>query len=298
MSVALPERPAITPSDRLGMTLFLAAVVHATVILGVTFSTEFTRPPQLKSPPVEIRLVHQRSEDKPEEAEYLAQANLEGGGTLDARQSPRSPAFVPLDPQRPGMDQTIRQAASPEEVPRRQETRPLTQTRSDLKTPQVELAPETQRRAVTAEELIAQSLEIASLSAEISQSMEEYAQRGKHRYIISAQAMEYRDAAYLDAWRTKVERIGNLNYPDEAKRRNLSGRLLLDVAINADGSLNGVTLLRSSGSKVLDDAAVRIVHLAAPFSEFPAEMRTDTDVLHITRTWEFLDSQLSATGKP
>ena len=294
MNAALPERAVVTPSDRLGMTLFLAVVVHATVILGVTFSADLTRAPQLKSPPVEIRLVHQRSQEKVEEAEYLAQANLEGGGTLDDRQSPRSPAFTPLNPQQPGMDQEVRKPTSPEEVPRQEEVRPLTQAQSDRRTPDIELAPVTQRQALTAEELVARSMEIASLSAEISQSMEEYAQRGKHRYIISAQAMEYRDAAYLDAWRTKVERIGNLNYPDEAKRRNLSGRLLLDVAINADGSLNAVTLLRSSGSKVLDDAAIRIVRLAAPFSEFSPEMRADTDVLHITRTWEFLDSQLSA----
>lgn len=294
MNTALPEHPQISPSDRLGMTLFLALVVHAVIILGVSFGTELTRPPQMKSPPVEIRLVHQRSEKAPEDAEYLAQTNLEGGGTLAEDQSPQSPAFVPLDPQRPGIDQAVRSPTSPEETRPQRETAPLTQAQSDWQAPQVELAPATQRQALTADELVARSMEIASLSAEISQSMQEYAQRGKHRYIVSAQAMEYRDAAYLDAWRSKVERVGNLNYPDEAKRRNLSGRLLLDVAINADGTLNDITLLRSSGSKVLDDAAIRIVRLAAPFSEFPPEMRSDTDVLHITRTWEFLNSQLSA----
>ena len=88
----------------------------------------------------------------------------------------------------------------------------------------------------------------------------------------------------------KITRIGNLNYPEEATRRNITGSLLLDVAINTDGSLNSLTLLRSSGSKVLDDAAMRIVKLAAPFAQFPDELRSDTDVLHITRTWEFLDS--------
>lgn len=294
MNPALPQQAAISPADRLGMTLFLAAVVHAVVILGVSFTSELTRPPQIKSPPVEIRLVHQRSESAPEEAQYLAQASLEGGGDLDRDQSPRSPAFVPLDPQQPGMDREARTPASPEQVRPRQDTKPLTRDESDRKTLETEIVPETQRQPLTAEQLIARGMEIASLSAEIDQSMQEYAQRGKHRHIISAQAMEYRDAAYLDAWRAKIERIGNLNYPEEAKRRNISGRLLLDVAINADGTLNNVALLRSSGSKVLDDAAMRIVRLAAPFAEFSPEMRADTDVLHITRTWEFLDSQLSA----
>jgi protein TonB len=139
-------------------------------------------------------------------------------------------------------------------------------------------------------------MEIATLSAEISQSMDAYAKRDKQRYI-SAQAKEYRDAAYLDAWRSKIERIGNLNYPEEAKRRGISGSLQLDVAINADGSLNSITLLRPSGSKILDDAAVRIVKLAAPFAQFPDELRSDTDVLHIIRNWEFLDSYRLDTSR-
>jgi protein TonB len=203
---------------------------------------------------------------------------------------PRSPAFTPLKPERPGLENEVRLPASPAETQRRAETRPLTVRQSDQKVPQTEISVLSRKTPMTADALVARSLEIASLSAQISQSMDDYAQRGRHRYIISAHAKELRDAAYLDAWRTKVERIGNLNYPDEAKRRNISGNLLLDVAINADGSLNRVTLLRSSGYKVLDDAAVRIVHLAAPFASFSDEMRKDTDVLHITRNWEFLDS--------
>ncbi len=297
MKVSVPHPSTVTPADRLGLTLFLAVVIHATVILGVTFSTEMTRLPQLKTPPIEIRLVHQRSDQAPDSADYLAQANLEGGGNLEEDQTPSSPAFVPLSPQQPGTDVAVREETSPEAQRPRQDTRPLSSERSDTRVSQLELAPETVRDIPTADQLVARSLEIASLSAEIDQQMNEYAQRGKHRYIISAQAQEFRDAAYLDAWRAKIERVGNLNYPEEARRRNLSGKLLLDVAINADGSLNNVTLVRSSGHKVLDDAAMRIVRMAAPFNEFTPEMRADTDVLHITRTWEFLDSQLSARGR-
>ena len=108
------------------MTLFVAVVVHAVVILGVTFSPELTRLPQMKSPPIEIRLVHQRSDTAPEDAEYLAQADLEGGGTLDREQSPQSPMFVPLEPQRPGLDVEVRPSASPEEEAQEEETLPLT----------------------------------------------------------------------------------------------------------------------------------------------------------------------------
>jgi protein TonB len=130
------------------------------------------------------------------------------------------------------------------------------------------------------------SREIARLSAEIRQRQQAYAQRPRHKYI-TANTREHVTAMYEEAWRSKVERIGNLNYPDEAKRRNLSGSLILDVAIKADGSLHGVRILESSGYKVLDDGAARIVKLAAPFSPFPPAIREETDILHIIRTWQF-----------
>ena len=95
----------------------------------------------------------------------------------------------------------------------------------------------------------------------------------------------------MEAWRAKVERVGNLNYPEEARRRNISGQLVLDVALNPDGKINQITIRRSSGYKVLDDAAIRIVELAAPYSPFPEAIRAETDVLHITRTWQFLDQR-------
>ena len=138
-------------------------------------------------------------------------------------------------------------------------------------------------------------MQIAHLSAEIDQSMKAFSRQTRHRFI-SANAREFRDAAYLDAWRAKVERIGNLNYPDEAKRRNLSGSLVLDVAVNANGSLHDVLIRRSSGYKILDDAAVQIVKLAAPFAPFPEEMRKDTDVLHIIRGWQFLNDNRLITS--
>lgn len=295
MSIAA-EAPKITPADRLGLTLFLAVVVHAIIILGITFKPDLTRPPQLKTPPIEIKLVHQTSDEKPEDAEVLAQASLDGGGPSELRDSPESPAFTPLSPPRLGPDSQITQPAAPPQPEQPPKTRPLTQLESERQAASAETTPETERQPLTADELIARSMEIATLSAQISQSMTAYADRGNHRFI-SPRTREFRDAAYLDAWRAKIERIGNLNYPEEARRRDLSGSLLLDVAINADGSLHSVTILRSSGHRVLDDAAVRIVHLSAPFAPFSEEMKSDTDVLHITRNWEFLDSHALSTQR-
>jgi protein TonB len=135
--------------------------------------------------------------------------------------------------------------------------------------------------------LASRGQEIASLSARIEEEAVAYANRPR-RKAISASTQEYKYASYLDAWRRKVEAIGNLNYPEEAKRRQLYGSLILRVALRADGSLEEVRVLRSSGSDILDQAAVRIVHLAAPYAPFPPDIRKETDFLDITRTWQFL----------
>ena len=135
--------------------------------------------------------------------------------------------------------------------------------------------------------------ERARLNAEISRTWQEYQKRPRHKFL-NARTQEYKFAAYMDAWRAKVESVGNLNYPSEAKRRHLTGNLLLDVALNTDGSINGISIRRSSGQQILDDAAIRIVELAAPFAPFPSEIRADLDVLHITRTWKFNESGLTS----
>ncbi|MFT5445802.1 MAG: protein TonB [Gammaproteobacteria bacterium] len=152
--------------------------------------------------------------------------------------------------------------------------------------PQAEAAPV---QTINAATLVRRALAMASLSAEVDQRLSSYAKR-PHRKWISARTREHKYAAYMDAWRTKVERIGNLNYPDEARRRRLSGELRLDVAIRADGSVEKITVRKPSGHKVLDDAAIRIVQLAAPYPRFPKAIREETDILHIQRTWRFLSS--------
>ena len=287
--------PRTTSADRLGMTLLIAVIVHAVFILGVSFKPELVNSTENKHPPIEIVLVHQRSEKAPAKAELLAQANLEGGGNTDDKVRPTSPASTPIPPDRPGRSTEITMAASPPQQPQPPQDNILTQEQAQQALQQ-EFTPSLKKQPLTAAELIELSMEMANLSAEIDRDMQAYAQRTKHRYI-SSQAREYRDAAYLDAWRAKIERIGNLNYPEEAKRKSVSGSLILDVAINANGTISNITVVRPSGEKILDDAAIRIVRLAAPFAPFPDELRKDTDVLHITRTWQFLNNNRLDTGR-
>ena len=151
--------------------------------------------------------------------------------------------------------------------------------------PKVQSKP-TPKSPIDAAALINRSLAMASLSAAIDQRVQAYAQRPRRKWI-TARTREHKFAAYMEAWRAKVERLGNLNYPDEARRRRLSGSLLLDVSLKRDGSIDDIVLRRSSGKKVLDDAAVRIVRLAAPYGKFPASFTKDVDILHIERTWRF-----------
>lgn len=150
-------------------------------------------------------------------------------------------------------------------------------------------APEPQPESPSATQLMSRSLAMASLSAEIDRRLEAKAKRPR-RDFISASTREYKYAAYMEAWRAKVERIGNINYPDEARRNKLSGILRMTVALNADGTINEITVDKSSGHQVLDDAAIHIVRLSSPFAVFPKNIRKDVDILHITRTWKFLNN--------
>ena len=141
-------------------------------------------------------------------------------------------------------------------------------------------------RDADADARMSRRLAMAALSAEIERDLRAYAERPRRKWI-SASTREHEFAVYMDAWRRKVEQVGNLNYPEEAERRGLTGNLLLDVAINPDGTVEDITLRRSSGERILDDAAIRIVEIAAPFSEFPEGIAEDVDILHIERTWIF-----------
>ena len=112
-------------------------------------------------------------------------------------------------------------------------------------------------------------------------------QERRRRRFVGARTQEFRFARYVEDWRLKIERIGELNYPQAARDRRLYGSLVVTVSIRADGSLESVDINRSSGERILDQAAVRIVHLAAPYAPFPPDIAKDTDILSITRTWQF-----------
>ena len=287
------------------MTLCLAILFHAVIILGVTFTPEEFRSPRYDT--MEIILVQQQDPTPVEDARLLAQANLAGGGdTVDdvVPSTPVPPPFpdqqaqvtaATMQPAVAGKQQEPVNKADPATETASRKTEQLVATdaeQAEIAVPEPQKKAQDQRlkRKPSAAELLRNSFYIASLSAQVKNKLEAKSQRPR-RTFISASTSAYRYAAYMEAWRSKVERVGNLNYPDEARKRSLSGSLILDVALNPDGSVNDVIIRKSSGYKILDDAAIRIVHLAAPFSPFPADISKDTDILHITRTWQFLNNK-------
>ena len=284
---AIAAGARVTTDDRLGLTLFLAAVVHVLVILGIGFDFEPREPAIPPKLTMDITLVHHRSEVPPEQADYLAQASQDGGGNTEEKVRPEGPVSVPnIEPAPGDAPANLTPTAPAPAPPPEPQTLARLETEADLHQPPP-LPPVEEPPRPTAAELYQRSRQMASLAAEISDTFRMHAERPRKK-VITARTQEYIFAAYMDAWQSKVERIGNLNYPDQAKRRRLAGSLMLQVDLNANGTVNDITLLRSSGEKILDDAAIRIVRLAAPYAPFTQAMREETDILQVIRTWQFL----------
>ncbi len=280
---------ALPPAERMRVSLFGSTLVHILVILGIGFSLPKLRDLQ-GLPTLEITLVQTRSDKAPDKAEFLAQAHQDGGGEGERADIARSPLPV-RDIAEHNRDIP---ASRPLPQPRQSSAREIADLftlRSDVQVSLPEPKPrdqplQTQPPVPGLVERPELREERARLNAEISRTWQEFQNRPRKKYL-NARTQEYKYAAYMDAWRAKVERIGNLNYPEEAKRRRLQGSLVLDVTIRADGTLAAMAVRRTSGYKLLDDAAMRIVELAAPFTPFPPDIRAETDELNITRTWKF-----------
>jgi len=287
--------PVISHTDRLSLTIFVALAFHALLILGISFNLMDDIPSETLTT-MEITLVHNKSQDEPDKADYLAQANQLGGGDTEEKVRDSSPFSNNAPTQEKGIaPDSQRELALPTTTTKQDKIEYLTAENAEQRVDSEKQKlpfPEINKK-MSAAQLFERSQEIARLSAKIQEIKKSYAMTPQHNYVRGANAKEFRFASYMDAWRTKVERIGNLNYPEAAVRKGINGSLLLDVAINADGTLNDVRILRSSGHKILDTAAKRIVRLAAPYPPLTEEIKKDTDILHIPRVWHFKSSGLS-----
>lgn len=276
----------VSDNDRFGMTFFLATIFHGLVILGVTFSVS---PPadSKSSPALDIILVQTKAPTEVEQADYLAQVSQQGGGDAKEKSRPTELFSAQTLSDTSGMTEQT-SIAQVQKQRQNEELALLTQQDSDFRI-DTEETPVKHNEDQTLDMLTSHNASTAKLAAEIDDTVTQEANTGKIKYLNSS-TKEFTPAKYMREWIDRVERIGNLNYPDQARRQKLSGTLILDVVINADGELIRTDLRQSSGHQLLDDAARRIVKLSAPFSEFPEKLRKEADVIHITRSWEFSNS--------
>ena len=285
--------PRIGASDRLGLTLFLALTVHAIVVLGVGF-TNYKKPKSNALPSLEIILANSRSLEEVENPDYLAQVDQAGGGKADEKARPSAPvsANTLLDQQ--GLADQARSELHKNQLAinklyfiTQDEAQHAVDTQNHIRKKQTssQQPSETEQR---------QSL-ITRLQAEIRQMTIDYANRPRS-ITLTASTKKAVEASYLANWVKKIERTGNLNYPQEARINKISGRLRLSVRINSAGEILDVKITRSSGSSVLDESAKRILRMAEPFAPFSEELNQRADQLVIIRTWDFKSNRLSTNG--
>ncbi|HET6654619.1 MAG TPA: TonB family protein [Gammaproteobacteria bacterium] len=279
----------VSHKDRLITAAFFVLLLHGVAILGITFSTGNAHP---NGPTFAVTLVQSRSVEAPDHTDYVAQANQIGRGGTDAQQRPTSPVSSPAETRRTGKlnaandtNRTAPAAASAADH--------LVTTRGDSRSA---VAGDYRRARANASPrlLIARLMTPEAAAADPTRSRKARAPGDNPRdRAISVNTKESRFASYLDSWRKQVTRIGNLNYPQAIRARHLSGRLTLEVALNADGSIHNLTLVTPSEHSELNAAALTIVRSGAPYPPFPKTISKDTDVLRFVYEWRFVDGQLA-----
>ncbi len=283
----------VSDFDRFSFTLFMALALHAVLVLGITFAQP---DPPNSAETLEITLSQFDDQDALEDADFLAQTNQQGSGTEEEKQeltSPQQSSFsdsqvAEVQPQAP---------TTTEPAVRTEQQVVETTAPSTRKTPwanPVEEPPEEKLPVAEKKSLMKRSLEIASLEARLDDQMRVYAKKPRVLRVTSVSTLSATNAWYVRNWINKVERVGNINYPSEARQAGIHGTVRMLVVLRKDGTVKELQVLESSGSSLLDDAAIRIVRLAAPFSSFPEELSKESDVLEIIRTWSFQRKGLSS----
>ena len=272
--------------DPFMVCLVLAAALHALILLGVSFGVSLKPAPRLADT-LDVVLVKWRSEEEPDQADYLAQETQRGGGESRSKSRPSDPVSGEMPVPREAQDsmQSAEQQALPQSEEREvlavedDAAEALRQTRVEQPVP----------AETSAAQLMRQSRDMARLQPEMSREVQPNS-RLPRREFISANTRKYEFASYMSAWVSKVERVGNLNYPSELRQKKLHGDLVLTVGVHRDGSVESIDVKRSSGTTEIDQAAIRIVRMAAPYAPLPDNITEHVDILHITRTWRFESS--------
>lgn len=278
--------------QRLTLAVLFSFALHTFFLFGITFVVPNSKNIPTLSQPLEVVLVNSKSSRRPNNATAYAQNNLDGGGNTEDDRHAKTPFPVLGDAQHFTPEQTAQRLRQTQQ----ESQRLLTRSTSDFSVAQNKTQQQNQDSSnAEGHDLVQRSLEIVRLEAQINKNLSMYEKMPKRKFI-GARTQEYRYAQYVEDWRAKVERIGNLNYPEIARTQKIYGSLTLTVSIRSDGSVEDIEINRSSGQRILDASAVRIVKLSAPFPPFPPDIAKDTDILSITRTWTFTSSDKLESG--
>lgn len=284
----------IASSDRLGFTLFLALVLHAIFILGVGFSHSNANQAEAL-PSLDIILANSKTQEQPDNPDFLAQNNQKGGGNLDEKARPSAPVSAPTPINQQGLSDRARSRKIANEV-KLEKIYYINHRQAQRKISLAKKSDSIKTQNNSPSKIEQQRRDIASLQAEIRNMTQLYAKRPRE-ITLTASTKEAVEAGYLAQWVSKIEHIGNLNYPAKAELEKINGSLRLNVRINSAGQVIDITVSKSSGKTLLDQAARRIVQLAKPFAPFPSKLKEKADQIVIVRTWEFNSRILTTTGK-
>jgi protein TonB len=270
--------------------VLLALAVHAALILSVSFNASNAK--SYKTPQIEVTLVSQPSATASDEARQIAQANQEGSG--DESDISEISTRNNLQTNTPFVQQAQLQAPQKQVAQQRTAVATTAMARHSVTPDQMDEEQEENKLEGVNPEIEQLSLEVASLQAELDDETRTSADQPRVRRLTAASAKQSVDAAYLLDWRRRLEAVGNQYYPEASIRYGMYGNLRMLVVIRQDGSLEDIQVLSSSGYAVLDEAAIKIVRMAAPYAPFPPELKATTDKLEIVRTWYFQENQLSS----
>ena len=272
--------------ERFRFMIFLSACAHALLVLGVGF-TYLTDANDEAT--IEVTLAQYRSQIQPDDADFIAQENQTGSGSQDEATVPSSPFLSDLNDADINEVRPAPEAQVLNETPEQPKLTTLTSINAEQVIAQQRNAPEQEEKQALSEQSSSEeiSLAIASLQAQLDLQQQAFARQPRKYTLSSASARKSHEASYLDSWRRRIEAVGNINYPVQARHQQVYGNVRMLIALNASGQISETRIIQSSGESLLDQAAVDIVNLAAPFEPFPEELKAEADILEIVRTFRF-----------
>ena len=272
--------------ERFRFMIFLSACAHALLVLGVgfTYLTDANN-----EATIEVTLAQYRSQIQPDDADFIAQENQTGSGSQHEATVPSSPFLSDLNDADINEVRPAPEAQVLNETPEQPNLTALTSINAEQVIAQQRNAPEQEEKQALSEQSSSEeiSLAIASLQAQLDLQQQAFARQPRKYTLSSASARKSHEASYLDSWRRRVEAVGNINYPIKARQRQVYGNVRMLISLNASGQISETRIIQSSGESLLDQAAVDIVNLAAPFEPFPEELKAEADILEIVRTFRF-----------